>query len=61
MSTDKKTTKRLRMVSFRVDDEVAAALDAIEARVSGDVVMRRRRSVAIRRAILDAARTPKRG
>lgn len=45
---------RLPMVSFRVDQEVGAALERLEAAVGGDVVARRKRSVAIRRALLEA-------
>lgn len=47
---------RQAMVSFRADDEVMRALRALESAVGSSVIARRKRSVAIRQAILDAAK-----
>lgn len=47
---------RQQMISFRADDEILRALVIIEAAVDSNVISRRKRSVAIRQAILDAAR-----
>lgn len=45
---------RLTMISFRADDEVLAALERLEKAVGHDIVTQRRRSIAIRRALLEA-------
>ncbi len=45
--------KRQKMISFRVDEEVLRALQEIEDDVGSDVISKRKRSVAIRRAILE--------
>lgn len=47
---------RQPMVSFRADAEVLRALEVLESAVSSSVISRRKRSVAIRQAILDAVR-----
>lgn len=47
---------RQPMVSFRADAEVLRALQVLESAVSSSVISRRKRSVAIRQAILDAVR-----
>jgi predicted transcriptional regulator len=45
----------LRMISFRVDDETFSALEELAAAViGGGVVVKNRRSIAIRRAVLEA-------
>ena len=55
----KKMTKNkpaLRMISFRVDEEAIAAIDELEAALPGGIVVAatRRRSMAIRKALLEA-------
>jgi hypothetical protein len=50
----KKPRPRLPMISFRIDDETLAALEDLEAAVGDGVVTRRRRSIAIRKALLEA-------
>ena len=52
MKTD--AGKRLRMISFRVDDEVLGALEELEAAVGSSVVSKSKRSIAIRKALLEA-------
>lgn len=53
-SPGSKQSERLTMVSFRVDEETLAALKRLEAAVAGGVVVKRRRSIAIRKALLEA-------
>mgnify|MGYP001618839579 CR=1 FL=1 len=48
-----------RMVAFRADEEVLAALAFLEVRVVGAASSKGRRSFAIRRAILEAAERAK--
>lgn len=48
-------SERLRPLSFRVDDETFEALKKIETAVGDGVVAGRRRSIAIREAILEKA------
>lgn len=50
----KKPRERLTMISFRVDDETLTALEDLEAAVGDGIVTRRRRSIAIRKALLEA-------
>lgn len=53
-SKDARDGERHQMISFRADDEVVAVLRELEAAVGGGVSSARVRSVAIRRAILEA-------
>jgi hypothetical protein len=46
--------ERLRMISFRIDDETLKVLAKLEAAVGDGVVVKRRRSIAIRKALLEA-------
>lgn len=43
-----------RMVSFRVDEETFTAIRALEDAVADGVVSTKRRSIAIRKAVLEA-------
>lgn len=54
MTFKKKDTVRLAMISFRVDEEALAVLKKLEDAVAGEIVSRRRRSIAIRKALLEA-------
>ncbi len=48
------------MVSFRADEETLHAIDLLVAALPGSIIDRRRKSIAIRTAILSAAK-PLRG
>ena len=48
-----KQSTRLRMISFRADEETVAAIYALEALVD-DKIRKPRRSMAIRKALLEA-------
>lgn len=50
---EKRKGERLRVISFRVDEEILAVLAKLEDAV-GEGALRRRRSIAIRRALLEA-------
>jgi hypothetical protein len=52
--------KRHAMVSFRADEETLHAIDLLVAALPGSIIDRRRKSIAIRTAILSAAK-PLRG
>jgi hypothetical protein len=55
MSTEAVARPRLRMISFRVDDETFDAIAELEAAVAvHGVVAKNRRSIAIRQAVLEA-------
>jgi hypothetical protein len=51
---DEKQVVRLTMISFRVDDEALTVLKKLEEAVGQGIVSRRRRSIAIRKALLEA-------
>ena len=42
------------MISFRIDEETFAVLERLENAVAGGVVNKRRRSIAIRKALMEA-------
>ena len=46
--------QRLLMISFRIDEETLAALQRLEDAIAGGIVNKRRRSIAIRKALLEA-------
>lgn len=54
--TKKKTYERLTMISFRVDQETLRAIELLENSIdeSEGIVNKGKRSLAIRRAVLDA-------
>lgn len=45
---------RLKMISFRADEAVDAAVERLAEAVGGGVINKNRRSIAIRRALLEA-------
>ena len=54
MSKPKPPRKRLPMISFRADEEIVAVLARLEEALDESVVRGRRRSIAIRQALLEA-------
>lgn len=59
--TSKGDRLRLPMVSFRADEEVFAVLKKLEVAVGPEVATKRKRSFAIRKALLEAGDRLSRG